>query len=371
MGVSPDPYFPCVQSIKMASLILYYSAFGLSSFLASFLKERVKIKPIYYAVAIIIPVALSGVRYGIGTDYFSYHQYYNEVLTGNIKTQMEPFFKLLNLIASRTLGGYVTVLTVSSAITHLFVIMGLDRVLSGRSLGVGAYVFYCFYYSASYNTVRQMIAFSIVFYATVLLWEGRYLSFAGLVVIASLFHISAIVSLILLPLKIGSIREDVTGIFVVIIATLSGFFGIFGRRLFELLPYFIRSRYEKYLRPDGGIITLDYIFDILPPFLMIAIPIFIYVLAGRKNEKYDFFCLTGLSTLAVLVLGYHFSYFQRLLYYFDSVQMVTAPISYKYIKEKRMRRVVFFFIVSLYSLFFLYSSYYQSSNQIFPYKWIL
>ena len=356
----------------MASLILYFSVFGISSFSASFFKDKIKPKLLYYIAVISLPVALAGLRYGIGTDYFSYFEYYKENLGGQVKTHMEPLFRLLNLICARVGGGYVSVLMLSSFITHLFVLSGLARVLKGRYLSLGMFIFYCFYYSASLNTVRQLIALSIVFYGAVMLFEDRYAAFVLLASTASLFHVSALVSLLLLPLKIGSLREDLTRIFTVIIATLTGVFGIFGRKLFEILPYFIRSRYEKYLRPDGGgIVTLEYLFDILPIFLIIAVPIFIYILLGRKNGKYDFFCLAGLSCLPVLILGYNFAYFQRLVYYFDISQLICAPIACCGVKVKGIRNFLFVTCIILYFLYFLYSSYYHGSNEIFPYRWIL
>ena len=251
-------------------------------------------------------------------------------------------------------------------------ILALERVLWGRALGMGMYIFYCFYFSASLNTVRQLIALAIVFYAAVMLYEGKYRQFLIFTVIASLFHTSALVALLLLPLKIGCLREDLSKILAVIIATLTGVFGIFGRELFEILPYFIRSRYEKYLRADGGgIITLEYLFDILPIFLITALPILLYALLGRKSREYDFFCFVGLSCLPVLVLGYNFAYFQRLVYYFDSAQLICAPIACCKAREKRIKRILTVSCIVLYSLYFLYSSFYRGSNEIFPYKWIL
>ena len=356
----------------MASLILYYSAFALSSYSAASLEKKIKIKPIYYIAVIFLPVALASLRYGIGTDYFSYYQYYREQLAGSVKTDMELLFQLLNIIASRIFGSYTALLGLSSFITHLFVLMGLERVLHGTALGMGMYIFYCFYYSASLNTVRQLIALAIVFYASVLLYEGKYRHFIIFTVIASLFHTSALASLLLLPLKIGSLREDLSRILGLILAALSGIFGFFGRELFELLPYFIKSRYEKYLNPDGGgVVTLDYLFDILPVFLITAIPIFLYVILSRKSRKYDFFCFMGLSSLPVLILGYNFAYFQRLVYYFDSAQLACAPLACYGIKDKRIKRIMYIFAIGLYSLYFFYSSFYKGSNQIFPYRWII
>ncbi len=356
----------------MASLIIYYSAFAISSASAVYLKDRIKIKPLYYFAVIALPVALASLRYGIGTDYFSYYEYYNENLSGSVKTDMELLFQLVNIISARVFNSYSAVLALSSLVTYLFVIMGLERVLKGNALGLGMYIFYCFYFSASLNTVRQLIALSVAFYASVMLFESKYRHFLIFTVLASLFHTSALVSLLLLPIKIGSLREDLSKILSVILATLTGIFGIFGREVFEILPYFIRSRYEKYLRPDGGgIITLEYLFDILPVFLITALPIFLYALLSRKSRKYDFFCFVGLSCLPVLVLGYNFAYFQRLVYYFDSAQLVCAPIACQGAREKRLKRVLSVSCVALYSLYFLYSSYYRGSNEIFPYRWIL
>ena len=81
----------------MASLIIYYSVFAVSSASAVFLRDKIKIKILYYLAVIALPVAVATLRHGIGTDYYSYYQYYKENLSGAVKTDMELLFQLINI----------------------------------------------------------------------------------------------------------------------------------------------------------------------------------------------------------------------------------------------------------------------------------
>ena len=352
----------------MNSLALYFTAFSLSSAIASLEKSRVKSKHLHYLFVLVLPVTVATLRDGIGTDYTSYYLYYRDIASGVDRTDMEPLFKVLNYVAYYVFNRYRGVLFLSACITYSFVLSALSRALSGVELGIGMWIFYCFYFSASLNTMRQLIALSIALYACVRLWEGSYRLFLIFLTLASLFHLSAVILFPMLLVRMALNKEKGIIIIISVILSVSVLIGLIGRGIVKIIPLSLLEKYGKYFKTEGQrSITLEYVLDILPPFLMVALPAALYFLLCRRKDNYEFFFLMGLSVMPVLTLGYSIDYFQRLAYYLDSSQTVLLPICAQALREPRLRWLCRVGAVLIYGVYFIYSSVYQGSNEIFPY----
>ena len=97
-------------------------------------KHDYKIKHNYiYIFLIILPFLLTaGLRYAVGTDYFTYIEIYNYVSTniniGNILSYyIEPLYVLLNLLAELIFNNYQGVFILSSFVFLFFSIKGIDN----------------------------------------------------------------------------------------------------------------------------------------------------------------------------------------------------------------------------------------------------
>lgn len=317
---------------------------------------------LYYVLVLLPPVLFATIRYNIGTDYMNYWFYYNGA--GNYASY-EPLFRLLNLIARNVFNGFYGVLLLSALLTYGFVLASLVRLKNYVSISIGLWVYYCYYYVASFNVMRQLIAVSIILYATVLLAENKEILFTILVVVASLFHFSAILTLVFLLLKrIQSVKSRQQMFLIFSGAVLLIFLG---GALFNSLEGFMGD-YSKYLAHSNGIVSFAYLIDILPTFLVVAIPIMIYIYYYRMDRKFDLYCIIGLFSIVVLIMGYHFRWFQRVLYYFDVMQVLIIAINMRRIRLPQNRIIVKSAVFIFYLFYFWYSSVYIGSNGGVPYQ---
>src|SRR5699024_2623447 len=86
------------------SYVLYYFIILFTSLIVYFSGgfKQTKEKKIVFWSAVILPILISGLRYGIGTDYFSYEKIYYQLTTGNDflgafkNSRFEPGWIILN-----------------------------------------------------------------------------------------------------------------------------------------------------------------------------------------------------------------------------------------------------------------------------------
>lgn len=343
-------------------MVVYCGIFIWSVINAKLIQLKPKRNWLYYLLVLLPPVLFASIRYNIGTDYMNYWYYYNGA--GNYFAY-EPLFRILNVVAKNIFHGFYGVLLLSALLTYGFLLASLVKLKDHISISMALWVYYCYYYVASFNVMRQLIAVSIILYATVLLNENKKATFVILVAIASLFHYSAILALVFLLLKqLQNVKSKQQMFFIFGMAVLLIFSG---GVLLNSLGGFMGD-YSKYLSHSNGIVSFAYLIDILPTFLVVAIPIFIYIYYYRSDRGFDLYCIIGLFSIVVLIIGYHFRWFQRVLYYFDIMQVVIVAINMKRIRLPQNRPIVKYAVIIFYLFYFWYSSVYIGSNGGVPYQ---
>lgn len=144
-------------------------------------------------------VALAGVRYGIGTDYFMYERNFYRLNPYGWPDQFwSPpyeigFLSLSQLLRSQGFGAQAMFWAIS-AITVSTIWFALRRMTSHIALAVGLYLALGFYFD-SFNTIRQSAAMALCLLAFTFR-ERRFVIFLALTLFAASFHISALVFLV-------------------------------------------------------------------------------------------------------------------------------------------------------------------------------
>lgn len=352
----------------MGSLVLYYVSFAISAISAEKLQNRIKNKLLYYMIVLFVPVFIATTRVDIGTDYMSYYWYYQQVSEGNVYTSMEFLYKALNYVAHWVFGCYEGVLFLSAALTYSFVLAGLRRIRSDASVGIGMWVFYCFYFSSSLNVMRQLIALSIVFYALILLNEGKMKKSIIFMVIATLFHTTSLIAFVFIFVKLLSKSKDCLKKFAIVVAVCSMSVIVGGGYIIRILAGVLPEKYKEYfLSTKTGIISLGFLIDIIPTFLIVIIPVIFYVLYCRHDKTYRFLCNVGMMSLPILLIGYYVSYFGRIVLYFDIAQIALVGVGIKKASTASSKLLYTVFIVLFYGFYFWYSAMFRGSNEIIPY----
>lgn len=145
----------------------------------------------------ILMFSFSAIRYGIGYDYYGYLKMVLHEVDEFSMDRNEPLSRVLIEI------GYYTHYQVFFAIAAFLTLFPIYHVSLKLSVfpAFALVIYFLFpkYYLESFSIVRNAIAFSMVFYAYYFLYKGNRLLSVSLIVIAFLFHKSALVGFLIYP----------------------------------------------------------------------------------------------------------------------------------------------------------------------------
>lgn len=139
---------------------------------------------------------LSLLRFDVGYDYATY---YTAISDRDIPVieRFEPLGRLLFYI-SVYFDSPLLVFLLFGIPTYYFILKGIER--NSVDVRFSVLLYFCFFYLESLNLMRQALAVSICFWGVRFILKRQFKYFLTCVVIASLFHYSAIISLVLYPL---------------------------------------------------------------------------------------------------------------------------------------------------------------------------
>ena len=191
----------------LGTYLLYYFIVISSSIVAWFSKyfKKVNLKKlpkwVFYS-AILIPVTISGLRFGIGTDYSAYvNMYYNitsypSITSAISETRYEPGWIILNYIVKYIFDDVVYVFIVAALFTWIFSFKAIHDNKKHISLGIAVLILLCTMYNVSFNIVRQILAVSIIMLSIKPMLDTKVWKYILIVLFASTFHFT---SLLFLP----------------------------------------------------------------------------------------------------------------------------------------------------------------------------
>ncbi len=183
--------------------------------------------------AVILPVMISGFRYGIGVDYFNYSDIYysltsnNNILDDILNTRYEPGWILLNHVVKLVFNDVTYVFIISSLIIWVCNFKAIYDNKNWIRLGTGMLILLTTLYNPSFNIIRISVGASIIMLAVKPIIDKKPLKFIFMVLIAACFHYTA---LIFLPVywvvnsssnNIGLIKRVITLISAVLVVILA------------------------------------------------------------------------------------------------------------------------------------------------------
>lgn len=198
-------------------MAIYFGTFFLSTFFLLIAeKTRSPYRKIIIAIGLFMPIMLAGMRkIGIGTDTEVYVNVLYEAAHGSSgffnylgqkvysSFQMKPVtswelgYNLLVYISTKITNSYQGVLFATHLLTVTFVYKGLEKLDANFSRAFAMLIFYFMFYASSLNLMRQWIAVAIIFYGFHFIQDGQTKKYLFCVVLAMLFHNSAIVGIII------------------------------------------------------------------------------------------------------------------------------------------------------------------------------
>lgn len=181
----------------IGTYLVYNSILLFASFFAYYVqqvdnKRQERFCRIMVFLVLWIPASL---RYGIGTDYFSYLSIYEHI--DWYAEELEVGYVWLNQLFHSLQLGYEWLFATVAGVTYAPLCFGLPK--KGYAWWMLFYVLTI--YLGSYSLMRQSIAISLSLYGSVQLLQGHSKRYLMSIVLASLFHTSALLLLFAFILK--------------------------------------------------------------------------------------------------------------------------------------------------------------------------
>lgn len=292
---------------------MIYIAFFLVSCIFFWLSEKCKSgfsKNFFAVIAILIPCILAGLRADtVGTDVKVYVEpLYNaakesHTFSAYMKQRwfviwrymyvkdFEIGFSLLVFFIQKIGRSFATVLFVIQMLIIGPIFFGLKKMHKPYPTFFGMFVFYCLFYNTSLNMMRQWIAMAILFMAFPYLVSEEKKKYCILVLVACLFHNSAIMGFAILAvymystkrkdsIKIANFKLDEAmspiKIFVYGCVALLSL-----NIITTILSYTVLSKYVGYIQGDTGLY-------LLPSQIFLRLPIILlFVIRWKRILKED------------------------------------------------------------------------------------
>jgi hypothetical protein len=308
---------------------------------------------------IILLGLLSGSRYEIGgSDYYIYENMYN-----NVSTHLSEVINPSDNILMVTERGYIAIMALSKKVglnyNQFLLLLGIATSIT-LFLVIKNYTNYFFlilllfickgYLYYFFTAQRQIIAILICWYAIKFVLNRKFKSFAFFVLIASLFHSSAIVFLIVYFTYAMELKNK----FVIILFFISIIFGSLhiGPRLLIFISNYLPIGAEKLINYSGGTGSVN-VFNFIE-----MVPIMFLILKhrniiSRNTKHFSFFFPLFLIYIFINFAFYDFSIMTRVRGYFIIGYIsIIASIPYSF-KTQAQKNIVLVVLVLYFSAVFI------------------
>lgn len=304
----------------------------------------------------VILSVISGLRYGVGTDYFGYTKYFDLISSG-YPIQVEPGLVFLSKMLAKVNLNSQALFFILSSLTMLFVYKGLKYYSKSNYINkpVTYLLLIIFTYFPSFNGVRQFLAGAIIFYASRYIVEKKLLKFCIWIVFAMTFHYSSILFLGFYFLALRDYRRT-SLISLLIFSTFVANFDLVNKFMEYILNNLSFLDFGGYI---GNLLyssynTREVKYGIV--FFVNVLVVILFILFKKriiKDKKdlltFNFFYLYVL--IGILSMGAPM--LTRLTYYFSIYMAVCIP-KFGLMFDLKSRRITENSMTVLYSLLFLY-----------------
>lgn len=323
-------------------------------------------------------IAMYGLRYGIGGDYFNYERIYDILRDVSFDDYwlghsegigayyVEPFYYLLNII----MPSYIALQWSLVVIMCILLCLALRQYHGRISYAYALFIFLSTQFLYSMNAVRFSIALCFLLHSYISLAKGYDLRFFLFIVLASLFHTSALFCLPLYFLReykheiINKIRNAIIAFFILLFPILTQYLFDIAMNLSVFARYFATSVYSISTETEGGVMWMIHI-------IPVVIPLFIFcrkeIFSAPDSCTYFRICL---MEIPFRMLGHYNTWFTRYTRCSQIILMVFIPLVLSRIGNKQKRIILSIYYVAWYIFYFGYYAIVNDQGCSLPYTWI-
>lgn len=275
--------------------------------------------PYRWITALIPMVLVACFRYGIGTDYRNYASYFRSVAAGG-RWNMELLFYLTSAGCMKLFQD----VRFAFAFYSILIIFLIGKTVHDYSMNCTESLFIFItlgYYFASLNIVRQYVSVALVFFSTRYIWEKRYFMYIIFILIATLFHQSAVFALLIPVLcnhRLSSKEYAViSGVGLLLL--------LFPTSVNNVLVTLIPSRYRHYVLNESSLVSMQEVIC----YIVLMGALFIMGLRLRKyldNIQFDFLYNCIFYTLLIYSVWNSIPNVNRIGIYFEIYTILYIPM---------------------------------------------
>lgn len=344
------------------SLCLYFFIYSLSACLLCLWGKRNNW--ILGVLGLAIPIIFAALRYPVGTDFWTYLHIWQVDIQKSYTDIFEHFYSEPGFhLISKLTGDYGDerfFFGVLASLTFIPVILSYKKHHQGHYFGIFVFLFLLTTFTAAFNIIRQGIAIAFTFVASEYIFKRDVRKFALWIIIAMMFHFSAIIfaPAFFLYSK-GKLITPKRGVFLLIV-----FVGVlFATSLVDSLSSIsVLERYSVYAETDSRAQNRSLILS------AILVSIFLIrrkAMADIDSRTYTYIILILVGFL-IETTGSITPFIKRSAMYFNIYYIVLACIWIKSFYKERLFAPIF--IISFFVARFIVAFYILGQSNIIPYN---
>lgn len=299
-------------------------------------------------IALIILMSVSVCRWDIGNDYANYARHAIELakevnMHGGVlgtyqynEGRAEITYIFLSWLFGTFPGNYVWTIGTYAIITQMFIFLSLKRV-NGYFWGFFA-LFITEFLFFSWDIVRQSAAITVILFAVEYIKQGHPMKWILCVIIAALFHTSAIILFPVYFLRWIKVCDFVL-VSLIIVVTILMWLGILTGVMSEITAYF--ALFEYYEGYADNVSTLNVAESTFYKLRLVLYACFwsgIIILLPQKEKLYKIMITIG---SCIFLFAMNSLTLLRISWYFLIVILVALPLVFQSKKMKGIRRAIF------------------------------
>lgn len=355
----------------MIPYFLVYMLVFIFSFIDLATKSNVFKFFLLYSLAIVF-ILFSSIRWNVGTDWLAYLYFFETVQNASIGTTgYEILYEFLQRFVHLFSYDYTLMLFVTSLIIIGFTYLTIKRYSFYPAISV--LMLYAYSINSSGFGYRQDIAIAICFFSFHFIFKRKLVGFLTLVIVASLFHQSAIV--FVFAYWYYDIKWTRRYLVTFILAIFIGYFastqlelisGLYSDNAQGKIIEYVENPNEDF--GDGSNPVLRFMIGLVNRSFLLILPLLI--IYKNPNPQVDnlkkLYNLFFLGFIFYIVFGSVSTVFIRFSRYYDMFQILVIPMTL-YIATPKKRIVIFFLLLAYVTFKFCVVMF--SDNGIYiPYK---
>ena len=342
----------------MDSFIIYTILFVALTFVAWLLRRIKGTKTVYLILTLGIMCFMASFRaYHIGNDTEAYYRFFSNIVRGDFESdaRLEIGFRYLNRGVAMLTGDFTVLLTVTSLIMFIALFFYIRK--WGYSPYLYGILFWLFGFVSFISPLRQSLAIVCIFISLHFLTERRYLFAIVICAMGALFHKTALVGLLLIPLSFikPSSFNLIAASFVVLVLAVTG-----------VLESFLDEYYERYLDVQSGVAAAVFnaAFGVIPLVLQGG-------LKGKRPDTKLYVIRWGSCLFSVCyLLSVISSGMGRIAYYFFPMAISCWCVTVKKMKPGIREIVLISIVLVLVAYRLLVLAYRPEWNSFFPFEYV-